>query len=67
MKKSGIAALLLIIMAGCTKSETQYPDEKSRRESVNNRESDTIRTLQQESDTLQNGGGKRTEVTTDNE
>ncbi len=67
MKKSGIAALLLIILAGCTKSETQYPDNKGSKESVNNKESDTIRTLQQESDTLQNGGGKRTEVTTDNE
>lgn len=67
MKKSGIAALLLIIMTACTKSETQYPDEKSSRESVNNRESDTIRTLQQESDTLQDGSGKRKQVTTDNE
>lgn len=67
MKKASVAAFLLIILAGCTKSETQYPDHKSSRGSVNNQESDTIRTLQQESDTLQNGGGKRTEVTTDNE
>ncbi len=67
MKKAIVAVFLLIILAQCTKSETQYPDNEGSRESVNNKQSDTIRTLQQESDTLQNGGGKRKEVSTDNE
>lgn len=57
MKKAIVAVFLLIIPAGCTKSETRYPDNESSRESVNNKQSDT----------LHNGGGKRKEVSTDNE
>lgn len=42
MKKAIVAVFLLIIPAGCTKSETRYPDNESSRESVNNKQSDTL-------------------------
>lgn len=68
MKKTIIitAVISLINITGCTKSETQYKDRDNKRETVNNRASDTIRTLQEESDTLQTKGRPR-DVQTDNE
>ncbi|WP_294310607.1 hypothetical protein [uncultured Chryseobacterium sp.] len=45
MKKSLLAAFLLCLLSACTKSETQYTDQQNKRESVNNNESDTLRTL----------------------
>ncbi|WP_294291898.1 hypothetical protein [uncultured Chryseobacterium sp.] len=51
MKKSLLAAFLLCLLSACTKSETQYTDQQNKRESVNNNESDTLRTLDQVSDT----------------
>ena len=51
---------------GCTKSETQYTDQENKGETVNNRQSDTINTLEQRSDTLQNQDNLKN-VPTDNE
>ncbi|KQM37677.1 hypothetical protein [Chryseobacterium sp. Leaf201] len=60
------AVLSLITITGCTKSETQYTDQDNKRETVNDRASDTIRPLQEESDTVQ-AKGKPTKVQMDNE
>jgi hypothetical protein len=59
-------ALFVCILASCTKSETQYVDQDNKRETVNNRASDTIQTLNQMSDTLQNRSDSA-EIETDNE
>lgn len=60
------AVLILITLTECTKSETQYKDQDNKKETVNDRASDTVRTLQEESDTLQ-AKGNPLKVQTDNE
>ncbi len=57
---------ILCLTTACTKSETQYTDQDNKRQTVNDRASDTIRTLQEESDTVQ-AKGKPTDIKTDNE
>lgn len=66
MKKLIFTAFIFAVITGCTKSETQYIDQDNKRQSVNNRDSDTINTLQQRSDTLQNQDNLKN-VPTDNE
>lgn len=66
MKKLIFTAFIFAVIAGCTKSETQYTDQENKGETVNNRESDTINTLEQRSDTLQNQDNLKN-VPTDNE
>lgn len=51
MKKTILSAFLLYTLSACTKSETQYTDQQNKKESVNNPASDTIRTLNEVSDT----------------
>jgi outer membrane lipoprotein-sorting protein len=51
MKKIIFAVFLLYTLSACTKSETQYSDQQNKKESVNNKASDTIRTLNEASDT----------------
>ncbi|WP_370900096.1 hypothetical protein [Chryseobacterium gossypii] len=58
--------LLICLLTGCTKSETQYRDQNDKKSTVNNASSDTIRTLPELSDTL-NLGKDSARVTTDNE
>ncbi|WP_374462521.1 hypothetical protein [Chryseobacterium sp.] len=53
MKKAALYMLLLLMLSACTKSETQYTDQNNRKETVNNKASDTIQTLTEVSDTLQ--------------
>lgn len=60
------AVLILITLTECTKSGTQYKDQDNKKETVNDRASDTVRTLQEESDTLQ-AKGNPLKVQTDNE
>lgn len=45
-------AVTLFILISCTKSETQYQDNDNSRETVNDRKSDTIKTIPEISDTL---------------
>ncbi|MBW7674156.1 hypothetical protein [Chryseobacterium chendengshani] len=45
-------AFSLFFVISCTKSETQYKDKENSRESVNDRKSDTIKTIPEISDTL---------------
>lgn len=66
MKKIILAACVLYLLTACTKSETQYTDQNNKRESVNNPQSDTINTLEQRSDTLQDQDRLK-DVHTDNE
>ncbi|MCJ8154399.1 hypothetical protein MKJ01_11565 [Chryseobacterium sp. SSA4.19] len=66
MKKIAITLSVFCIITACTKSETQYTGQDNKRETVNNKASDTIRTLQEESDTIKEKG-KPTDVETDNE
>jgi hypothetical protein len=66
MKKIIFTAFIVAVITGCTKSETQYTDQDNKRQSVNNRESDTINTLEQRSDTLQQQDNLKN-VPTDNE
>ncbi|WPO81288.1 hypothetical protein SD427_10990 [Chryseobacterium sp. JJR-5R] len=68
MKKTVMmtAVLILITLTECTKSETQYKDQDNKKETVNDRASDTVRTLQEESHTLQ-AKGNPLKVQTDNE
>ncbi|WP_143149835.1 hypothetical protein [Chryseobacterium takakiae] len=66
MKKLIFTVFIFTVITGCTKSETQYIDQDNKRQSVNNRDSDTINTLQQRSDTLQNQDNLKN-VPTDNE
>lgn len=66
MKKLIFTVFIFAVITGCTKSETQYIDQDNKRQSVNNRDSDTINTLQQRSDTLQNQDNLKN-VPTDNE
>ncbi|MCF2218641.1 hypothetical protein H9Q08_04930 [Chryseobacterium sp. PS-8] len=53
-------------MSSCTKSETQYTDQNNKTETVNDKASDTIQTLNEVSDTA-NTTKDRTHVKTDNE
>ncbi|WP_294287050.1 hypothetical protein [uncultured Chryseobacterium sp.] len=66
MKKILLSAFLLCVLSACTKSETQYTDQQNKRESVNNKESDTIRTLNEVSDTAA-AGQRPKDIKTDNE
>lgn len=66
MKKLILTACSLMLITGCTKSETQYIDQANKKQSVNNRESDTINTLEQRSDTVQMQDSLK-EVPMDNE
>ncbi len=66
MKKILLSAFLLCVLSACTKSETQYTDQQNKRESVNNKESDTIRTLNEVSDTAA-AGQRPNDIKTDNE
>lgn len=66
MKKLFLTACILVLITGCTKSETQYIDQANKKQSVNNRESDTINTLEQRSDTV-NMQDSLKEVPMDNE
>lgn len=66
MKKLIFTASIFAVMTGCTKSETQYTDQENKRETVNSRESDTINTLEQRSDTVQQQDNLKN-VPTDNE
>jgi len=66
MKKIILAACVLYLVTACNKSETQYTDQNNKRESVNNPQSDTINTLEQRSDTLQDHDRLK-DVHTDNE
>lgn len=58
--------LLVFLLAGCTKSETQYRNRDDKMSTVNNKQSDTIQTLPQVADTA-NLNENRTNVPTDNE
>lgn len=60
------SALLVCVLTACTKSETQYRDQENKRETVNDRASDTIKPLNEISDTLRMKGDS-TDVKTDNE
>ncbi|WP_027379594.1 hypothetical protein [Chryseobacterium daeguense] len=60
------STLLLCVLTACTKSETQYRDKENKRETVNDRASDTIKPLNEISDTLRIKGDS-TDVKTDNE
>jgi len=55
MKKLALVFGALILVAACKKSETQYTDQKNKRQTVNDRKSDTIKTLYEVSDTLHSG------------
>ena len=55
-----------LLSFSCKKEETQYIDRENRRESVNNPQSDTIKTLQEKADTLKMNNHYR-DVKTDNE
>lgn len=66
MKKIIFTAFLLYTLSACTKSETQYTDQQNKKESVNNKESDTLRTLNEVSDTAA-AGQRPNNVKTDNE
>lgn len=66
MKKIIFTVFIFTVTMGCTKSETQYTDQENKGETVNNRQSDTINTLEQRSDTLQNHDNLKN-VPTDNE
>lgn len=52
MKIAALYMLLWLIVSACTKSETQYIDQNNKKETVNDRASDTIRTLNEVSDTM---------------
>ncbi|CAH0290100.1 hypothetical protein MP478_00950 [Chryseobacterium sp. WG14] len=43
---------LLSTLSACTKSETQYINQDNKKESVNDKASDTIQTLDEMSDTM---------------
>lgn len=66
MKNLALYVFLLYTLLACTKSETQYRDQDNKKESVNNKASDTIQTLNEVSDTAQPGRDSA-RVKTDNE
>lgn len=61
MKNIAILSALFLAVA-CTKSETQYKDQENKKESVNNPQSDTIKTLPEVSNTseIQDSGDVKT-------
>ncbi len=66
MKKLILTACGITLLTACTKSETQYIDQANKEQSVNNRDSDTINTLEQRSDTVRMQDSLK-DVRTDNE
>ncbi|WP_100074256.1 hypothetical protein [Chryseobacterium camelliae] len=62
--------LYILLLAGavtaCNKSETQYPGTQNEGKTINDAESDTIRNLNEVSDTARHGQDK-VNVQTDNE
>ena len=66
MKNLASLIFMLCILSPCTKSETQYTDQNNKKETVNDKASDTIQTLNEVSDTA-NTAKDRTHVKTDNE
>ena len=53
MKNLALSVFLLYILSSCTKSETQYINQDNKKETVNDKASDTIQTLNEISDTMQ--------------
>ncbi|MBW7676375.1 hypothetical protein [Chryseobacterium chendengshani] len=53
MKNTALLLGALFFAVSCTKSETQYTDQGNKKQTVNDRKSDTIQTLNEISDTLQ--------------
>lgn len=66
MKNIALLLTALFIAVACTKSETQYYNQENKRQTVNDRKSDTIKTLTETSDTMQMGAEK-VDLKTDNE
>ncbi|AZA74309.1 hypothetical protein [Chryseobacterium indoltheticum] len=66
MKNIALLFTALSTAVACTKSETQYYNQENKRQTVNNRQSDTIKTLTETSDTIQMGAEK-VDLKTDNE
>ncbi len=66
MKKIILTGFIFTSVISCTKSETQYNDQKNKKQTVNNQKSDTINTLEERSDTLQMQDNLN-DVSTDNE
>lgn len=66
MKKSALLFGALFLVAACTKSETQYTSQENKRQTVNDPKSDTIKTLNEISDTLKTESDT-TDRKTDNE
>ncbi|MDQ0595093.1 hypothetical protein QFZ37_003462 [Chryseobacterium ginsenosidimutans] len=64
--KLALSVFLLYILSACTKSETQYINQDNKKETVNNKASDTIQTLNEISDTMKLGKDSAN-VKTDNE
>jgi len=52
MKNLALSLFLLYSLTACTKSETQYINKDNKRETVNDKASDTIQTLDEMSDTI---------------
>jgi len=66
MKYLTLCVFLLHTLSACTKSETQYINRENKRETVNDKASDTIPTLNEISDTIKQKEDS-THVKTDNE
>lgn len=66
MKNIALLFTALSTAVSWTKSETQYYNQENKRQAVNNRQSDTIKTLTETSDTIQMGAEK-VDLKTDNE
>ena len=52
MKNLALFILLTGTLSSCTKSETQYINQDNKKETVNDKASDTIQTLNEISDTM---------------
>ncbi|MFP3598566.1 hypothetical protein [Chryseobacterium sp. SIMBA_029] len=52
MKNLALSVFLLYSLTACTKSETQYINKDNKKETVNDKASDTIQTLDEMSDTM---------------
>lgn len=55
MKNIALLFTALSTAVSWTKSETQYYNQENKRQTVNNRQSDTIKTLTETSDTMRKG------------
>lgn len=53
MKNIALLFTALSTAVACTKSETQYYNQENKRQTVNDRKSNTIKTLTETSDTMQ--------------